>query len=178
MLAEFQNLSAKSKNVLGLISAGLLIFSLMLGWNFLLSPTFRKTASLKQEKQIDQQKAALLGELAATEAKVSRYALIFSEKKDASWLIDTVSHAAEVSGIAVTSITPSQNEEAGDYTKTPIQIQLKGPYHSLGDFVSRIENDPHFIKVSHVSMGNTGANKKEATPNLGIAVLLYAFNPK
>ena len=154
MSTPWKALSAQTRNMVLIISLVISLAGCLLGWHFIAKPSLLKMAVLKSEKNTDVQKNAVLMNISTLEKKLKPYVSLLSEKKESSWLIQTVSKTAEASNLALISVVPPASENRGEYDKISVAIEAAGTYHELGDFASRIESAPRFIKIMHVHIEN------------------------
>ena len=176
MSTPWKTLSAKTKNTVLIISLVISLGGCFLGWRFIARPSLVKMAVLKNEKKTDVQKTPVLMSISTLEKKLNAYAPLLSEKKESTWLIQTVSKTAEVSHLALISVVPPESENRGEYDKISVVIEAAGTYHELGDFASRIESAPRFIKIMHVRTENA-PNDQGRRDVLKISLSLSVFYP-
>ncbi len=176
MSTPWKALSAKTRNTVLIISLTISLAGCFLGWHFIAKPSFSKVALLKNEKNTDVKKNGVLMNISTLEKKLNTYTSLLSEKKESSWLIQTVSKTAEVSNLALVSVVPPASENRGEYDKISVAIEAAGTYHELGDFASRIESAPRFIKIVHVRIENT-PNDQGRKDALKIFLSLSVFYP-
>ena len=177
MSTPWKALSAKTRNTALIISLTIFLAGCFLGWHFIVKPSFLKMALLKNEKSTDVEKNDVLMNISILEKKLKPYAALLSEKKESSWLIQTVSKTAEVSNLALISVVPPASENHGEYDKILVAVEAAGTYHELGDFASRIESAPRFIKITHVRMESV-PNDQGRKGVLRILLSLSAFYPR
>ncbi len=154
MSTPWKALSAKTRNTLLIVSLVISLVGCFLGWHLIVKPSFLKMELLKNEKNMDVKKNAVLMNISTLEKKLNTYVPLLSEKKESSWLIQTVSKTAEASNLALISVVPPASDNRGEYDKISVVIEAAGTYHELGDFASRIESAPRFIKIMHVRIEN------------------------
>jgi hypothetical protein len=80
---------------------------------------------------------------------------------------------ARRSDVRVLSIVPSSSEEKFGWglTKIPIKVQLRGGYHDIGSFISRLESSEKLFVVDNLHISNE-VDKKH---NHKAKLMLYAI---
>jgi len=160
-----------------ILTVGLWGVGFFIGMNFIVSPGIGQIKKIRQEKELETKKAVVLEDIAALQTKNKRYRPMLSESQEVSWLIEALNQMAQASSIALTSVTPLAAEPVAGFKRIPVRIQTAGNYHQIGDFVSRVESESHFIKIDSVEMENTSENVKKGRP-MRLSMVLSVFYPK
>ncbi len=156
------SLSKKTQNEIYLASVGIIAVGSFVGWNFFVSPLVKQSKLLETEKRNTVKKEAVLRNITYSEKKLSAYDEALSSTKEITWLIEALNRMASESSLTLVSAAPAGDENRGDYKKITLQIEARGGYHALGDFVSRVENSTRFIKISscHLELPQDGNDVK------------------
>ena len=94
-------------------------------------------------------------------------------KKDLGSVMDTMSSIAKASSIKIISIKPISEEARTDYIKSSFLITAQAPnYHSLGDFISQVENYKDIYLVDEVIITSSGSDYVAGSSNTGLNVSL------
>ncbi|MFA6358144.1 MAG: type 4a pilus biogenesis protein PilO [Candidatus Omnitrophota bacterium] len=157
------------KNKTKILSTGLILLALFLAFKIYKSGD-EQVNSLIQQKDIELKKNNALEEIAGLEKKVESYKRVFV-KKDLSSVIDTISNIAKNCSVKIISIKPNSEEAYPDYIKSFFVITISSPsYHSLGDFVSQIENykDIYLVEELSISLTDPSSSAKNTNKNLSV----------
>ncbi len=104
-------------------------------------------ALLRENKDVELKKNALLGDVKASEDKMNTYKDAIN-KKDASSVINTIGDIANESGVKITSLRPGEEKASQFYTTYPFDLVVNAEtYHDIGKFISRLESHPDIYMV-------------------------------
>lgn len=127
--------------------------SAFFGWNLLLKPQGARLAAIKKARAEQTERTKIASRIAAAEQKALSYKKYFSPAADSSGLIDTVNRTAGELGISLLSVVPQESGQDVDaYRKIGLRLETRCGFHALGEFVSRLESAPFFIKVTWISI--------------------------
>lgn len=110
-------------------------------------------AVLLESKAIEVKKSAILEKISGTEKRINLYKNFLTEK-NANSVISFINEIAGGMGIKVVSIRPEAQSEDNEYiVKHPFGLTVETQdYHSLGKFISRIENHSDFYVVDNLNI--------------------------
>ncbi len=131
-----------------LACVGLGAVALLITRNLVLEPHAKVMRVINSQTTLERQKKDLLITIGSIDAQVSGYKDALSGSRETSWLIEELNKMASASEVTLTSAEPGNKEKTGDYQRLTLRLEARGPYHALGEFLSRIESAPRFIKVS------------------------------
>jgi Tfp pilus assembly protein PilO len=160
-----RNIPKKTRDKLIIALAGIAILTFAIAWNRIIQPANATLLSIQTEKASQKRRQDLIRDLIALQKKVDSYHIRFSPTKEATWLIGELNRMADESGVVLQSAAPVGQDEKGGYDKITIRVEAKASYHQLGDFMSRIESAPKFIKVL-ILRAEKPANPEEAKHGL------------
>ena len=143
-------------------------------WNFFVKPIFVKLKSVKTETAAIGQKKTAVENISALKRRFESYEKSLSPVQQLPWLIEESNRIASESHLTLVSAAPAGDQISEDYKKITLRIEARGGYHELGDFVSRIENLPRFIKISDLHARST-ATEEDAKKGLYISLSLSIF---
>jgi type IV pilus assembly protein PilO len=90
-------------------------------------------------------------------------------------LIETISNIGALNGLEVIYIKPRSDVSKGFYAEVPIQIKVRGGYHSVGLFLDAISKLPRIINVSDLTLGNAKEDKDTGTLVLNVSALATTY---
>lgn len=137
----------KTRDKLIIVLAAITLLAVVIAWTRIIQPANVTLIGIQTEKTSEKRRQDLIRELIALRGKVDSYQIRFSPTKEAAWLIGELNRMADESGVVLQSAAPIGQDEKGGYSKITIRVEAKASYHQLGDFISRIESAPKFIKV-------------------------------
>ena len=121
-----------------------------------------KTAALKEEIAIQEQRIALALELAGLDKKISQDAGPYL-KKEPAWSVQSFHEFASKSGVKVASVSPPK-ERNNDFSSAALfELALKGSYHNLAKFISILESQKDMLQIESISLKNSD---NPAEPNI------------
>lgn len=159
-------------NKMVVVLAGVFVLAVVFGNNMFIQPFFKKSASVKVTYDQEKNKKALVDEISAIRAHISEFKSKFVSRKEVSNLIQELSEMAMKSGLDLSAVSPGKSEIQVDYEKTILSLQATGNYHQLGDFVSRVESDPRFLKIESLNVF-TETHAKGRTLKINLVVAVY-----
>ncbi len=83
-------------------------------------------------------------------------------------LLEDISHTGEGSGLEFEKIELGDEVEREFYAELPIEIEVKGDYHSLGSFVSGVSALPRIVTLHDFRIQPTGGRDREGVPDDGL----------
>jgi Tfp pilus assembly protein PilO len=112
----------------------------------------RVADSYRQREEIEVKKNAVLEDIRQLEKKIQAYKN-FVNRKDISVAMNIMSEIAQVCSINVISIRPGQQKEYPSYVRHFFDLKLEANnYHSLGEFVSKLESRSELYSVEHLEI--------------------------
>ena len=119
--------------------------------------TSKKTDLLKHQ-QIASKYEAFKAEVAALEAHLSQLLKFLPKSQEIPDLIRQISDLAVQTGLQINLLRPQGEQPEQFYAKVPITVQVKGPYHAVGQFLDALGRLPRIVSVSDIDM--KGASKE------------------
>ena len=107
----------------------------------------KQEGTLSVAKENELKKNKVIQNIGSLEKAIEGYKKVFV-KQDLGSIMDTMSALAKTSSIEILSLKPINEESYPDYVKFLFSLTAKAPnYHSLADFISKIENykDIYFV---------------------------------
>lgn len=133
------------------LSIGIIIFTLIITLSIYRTQT-KKIESLHVDKDTALKKNEVLKEIGRSEKTIKLYKNLFS-RKDASSVMNTFSNIARDFNVRLISVSPGNEENQPLSIKTPFTLVIgTDNYHTIGKFISSIENQPGIYFVETISI--------------------------
>ena len=128
-----------------------------------------KTAALKEEIAIQEQRIALALELAGLDKKISQDAGPYL-KKEPAWNARSFHEFASKAEVKVVSVSPAQEQNSDFSSAALFDLALKGSYHNLAKFISILESRENMPQIESISLKSTDSPAEPNTLSLTITV--------
>ena len=92
--------------------------------------------------------------------------------KEVPGLLDDISGIGENSGLNINSIALQAERKAQFYVELPINIQVSGTYHQMGEFVSGVSAIKRIVTLHDYSIRPAGGNML----NMTISAKTYRYD--
>ncbi|MBI4336081.1 MAG: type 4a pilus biogenesis protein PilO [Candidatus Omnitrophica bacterium] len=139
------------RNKIAIICAAVALFSVWYGYNKIYKTTAAAIRRLNAEISSERSNAGIARRLAPLQAQVSRYEGYFEKGGDVPWLVDKVSRAADESGVNIVDLNSKPLTQLKSFAYSNLTLKVKGTFHQLGDFVSKIESADKIVRVEKLS---------------------------
>lgn len=128
---------------------------------------------LKDTRDVEKKKNIVLDDIGKLEEKIDSYKELLVNK-EIEVIIGNISNMAKESGVNLISIQPEAKQEHSDYVKLPFSLVVNSfDYHSLGDFISRIESHPDVYIIDDIRINPLSA-AEGLTVNLKLSSIEFA----
>lgn len=108
--------------------------------------------SISLQKDTELSKSKVLSEINQSEKKIKSYQGMLMEKNEAA-ITDKITKLAKDSNIKIISIEPGTQEKQPLYIKYPFILTIDADsYHTVGKFISKIENYSDLYSVGAISI--------------------------
>jgi len=167
-----------------LISAGTVVLIIGVFVYFFCMPKFQKIDSLQEEvKSLEKTlkdtklKASKLEEYKEKmEAKRAEFTIVSRAlplNNEVPSLLTGISQAGKDSGLSFLLFEPKAEKKQNFYAEIPINMEMSGKYHEVGEFFDKLASMPRIVNVKHFQL-NSG---KEAPTrlNIGCTAKTYKF---
>lgn len=116
--------------------------------------------NLKQSEALIAKRSQMENQLASLQAKLKDIKLALPPRSDLPDILQDISRLASASKVKVLKMEPVKQQikqvEVGApltiYAENPIEIEAKGGYHALGEFINRIENAKNLMSIADVKV--------------------------
>lgn len=179
---SFDRLGSWPTHVRIIALGGTFIFTLALGYLFLIKPRLinsnnleKQQIDLKSRYQSEYKQVTALPEyetqLISAQENLTRSSKQLTTANEMPQLINTISNLATANNLEINSIKPEQESTKDFYVVMPINISLTGDYHHLALFISQVESLQKAITFDDFTM--TALNHKK---NDGSGLTLLVMN--
>ncbi len=146
MALSIESLLLKVRNKRRVVIIVPIAVGLFLGFLFIIKPGLGRLNNAKSEVSGLQIKVSSYQFILDGEKKIGEYKKLFSGDK--TWLIEQLNSTAEKTGVSILSILPEETKRVGDILeRASVRIDAECTYHQLGEFISRAESLPAYVKV-------------------------------
>lgn len=142
----------KKLNNIVILSAVIIIVTLVTGTAFICLPFLNKNKSLRAEILHERDRNVLVGKIRALGKHLKVYNKRIPAQRGVSWLLSVVSDMASKEQIELSSIKPGAPEDRGSYTQLYVILETISTYHQLGRFLSRVESSEKFLRVEDINI--------------------------
>lgn len=139
-----------SKSTIVAIAAVAAVLFYIICWNVILKPPADKLFALRQTRELETRKSALISRIVLHEGKMRQYKSRFSRSSEPSWLVEEVSSMASETGLDIETLSPQPPQVNNEFMTIRLNLDARADYHSIGQFLSRLESHEIFIKVEHL----------------------------
>ena len=93
-------------------------------------------------------------------------------------LLREITYAARNADIALISFVPGKIKRMKEYSELDVKLKLKGTYHTLGYFLSRLGQLQRIVNTGDVSIKkiNSGNKKESYTIDVSMNVVAYLYD--
>ncbi|MHB8154856.1 MAG: type 4a pilus biogenesis protein PilO [Candidatus Omnitrophota bacterium] len=163
------DLIERNKNKI--LNFGVIILALFMALQFYKFANNRVN-SLIQQQNNEREKNKVIERIAALEKKAEGYKKVFV-KRDLASVMDVISAIAKDASVKIVSVKPYAEEAVDNYSSSSFLITLNASsYHTLGSFISKIENHNDIYLVSEISINSTTVNTDASGDNVDLGVNL------
>jgi type IV pilus assembly protein PilO len=186
MAAKFdiKNLPSYAKIILSILPSVALIIIFFL---VVYSPKQQEISKLENEiSELDNQistneaKARRLKDLKEEnkkiEEKLSRLKNMLPDEKEVSELLKQLSEYGLQAGLEIVlwKPKPSKTDPGGLYTEIPVEINMNGTYHNLGQFFSKVSSFERIVNVADINIKSI-TKASDADKNIVITFTAITF---
>lgn len=185
---QYQSFDTQKKAIILAIA---LIIPAVLFYFFIFSPKSDEQKSLTSQIETTKQEIAralvrikdepkFQKELAEVQAKFDEVVLKLPKKQEIPYLLTSISDLGRAVGLEFMSFAPGSEVQQDFYSEIPINMVLRGPYHSVGAFLDRVSKLERIVTVNNINMGGAKPEAGEIllTSNCQLVTYRYTGIPK
>lgn len=147
-----KKIELKKPSKIVILSAIVVIVTIIIAALFIYMPFLNKTKSLRNEILSERDRNVLIGKIRALGKHLKVYEKRIPRHKGVSWFLGEVSDMATKEEIEISSIKPGIPEDQGLHTKLYVTMDTISTFHHLGKFISRVESSENFLRVENISI--------------------------
>jgi Tfp pilus assembly protein PilO len=141
-----------------LITAGIIIATLVIGVKIIYRPQNAQAIKLKAEIKKETDKNSLISEIISGQNEIKHYQERFSPEEGTGWLENKLNQLADNLGLKLLGIKPKAKErENSGLLPLTVEVKLEGSYHKIGKLVSQLEKSSEFIEVNKIKMSSASS---------------------
>ena len=157
-----------------MLTAGTVCLVVWLGWIFFIQKDVGALRKLQEEKKTELIKKGIRSNIDALKKEIQSYGNDHIRSTDIDWLIEAVSQMTRECHVKLTTVSPREPTAFKFGRNIPLEINFQAGFHSLGRFVSLLENHPKRIDISRLSIRELN-QKTGAEPVLDASMTLKLF---
>lgn len=163
------------------LNVAIIILAFIIGSN-VYKNQLRLAESLKGKKDYEARKNTIIDDIGQLEKKIDSYKNSFN-KTDVALTINIISGLAKESNVKIASIKPEGEKGYSAYIKYPFSLSVEaGNYHSIGKFISKLENHKNVYIVEGLNIKPPAAEVSQevtlARPNLKMDLTISTIGIK
>lgn len=178
-----------SSKVKGAILLLLILAPIALFFFLLYQPSSEKMAKLDatrtklhQEiqdlKQKERDKPKLLAEVAKVEDEFEQTAEMLPKDKEIPKLLKDISALGRNAGLDFLTFVPRPVTPKDFYDEIPVDINIRGPYHSVGFFFDQVSKLDRIVSVTNTDMAKPLKSQGEMLLSSNCQLMTYRFTNK
>ncbi|MCB2216128.1 type 4a pilus biogenesis protein PilO [Desulfofustis glycolicus] len=139
----------------------------------------KKSATLADDirklQQKERNKPQLVAEVAKIEEEFERAAQMLPKEQEIPSLLKDISALGQNAGLDFLSFVPRPETPRDYYNEIPVDITVRGPYHSVGYFFDQISKLDRIVSVSNITMGSPQKVTGEMLLDSQCQLMTYRF---
>ncbi len=139
-------------------------------------------ATLQQEiadlKQKERNKPKLLAEVAKVEEEFLEAAKLLPKDKEIPKLLKDISALGRNAGLDFLTFVPRPVTPKDFYDEIPVDINIRGPYHSMGFFFDQVSKLDRIVSVTNTNMTKPTKAQGEILLSSNCQLMTYRFTNK
>ena len=178
-----------SKNIKIVIFLALIILPIALFYFLFFQPNTQKITGLEKQKvqlvkdiqnlkEKERNKPILLKQVAEIEDEFEEASLLLPKSKEIPKLLTDISALGRNAGLDFLTFIPRADVPKDFYDEIPVDINIRGPYHSVGFFFDQVSKLDRIVSVSNVRMATPEKVQGEMLLNSNCQLVTYRFTNK
>ncbi|BDD88573.1 type 4a pilus biogenesis protein PilO [Desulfofustis limnaeus] len=130
---------------------------------------------IKNLQEKERNKPVLLAEVEKIEEEFEQAAQMLPKEQEIPSLLKDISALGQNAGLDFLSFVPRPETPRDYYNEIPVDITIRGPYHSVGYFFDQISRLDRIVSVSNISMGSPKRVTGEMLLDSKCQLMTYRF---
>lgn len=153
---------------------------------FLITVLLPRASSAYGRYRIWQQQQAKIASVANWEAEYlhlstkkrhlqQRFATLYvslPKSNHMSIILQALQQSADAAQVDLYDVRPAERVAVTHYDELPFQVELRGAFHALGAFTSRVEQSPYVIKVQRLQFQRAASSSETLVAELSLRVII------
>lgn len=135
-----------------IVSLGILILTVIIGYNFLYKASMKKCSQLRLKIQEAKNINVMLDELNILQSNMAGYLESRSDTPDPNSVMARITDIASFCKIKIETAAIGKPTTEREYTLLPCKITFSAPYYTLRLFLNKLETDKKFLRVHGLSL--------------------------
>lgn len=166
---DHMDLIIKNKNKL--LNAGVILLFVFIAFQIYRFEN-KEESRLVQSKESELKKNKVVENIALLEKQINAYKKVLV-RQDLGSVMNSISNIAKSNSVEIISIKPLKDESYDDYASSSFVITARAAdYHSLAEFISKIENYKDIYLVEEVVITASNSGRAEGSGALDLNVSL------
>ena len=126
----------------------------------------------------ERNKPQLVAQVAEVEREFEIAAQMLPKEKEIPKLLKDISALGTNAGLDFLTFVPRQDTPKDFYSEIPVDITVRGPYHSMGFFLDQVSKLDRIVSVSNITLSNPQKKQGEMLLNSKCQLVTYIFTNK
>lgn len=140
-----------------LLLLGLSLF--IVGRKAIYEPKLMTISVMKEKVDAEKNQEEAITEIRREMQKLNTYASKFPSQSEQSWWLDHIAKVAKESNINIQQLAPQPVEDLGNYMLLAVNLEIKGKFANLGNFVAHLEGADKIVRVDELHILRTAEAK-------------------
>lgn len=129
-------------------------------------------------REKERNKPQLLAQVAKVREEFDRATEMLPEQKEIPKLLKDISALGRNAGLDFLTFVPRPDIPRDFYSEVPVDITVRGPYHSMGFFLDQVSKLDRIVSVSNIDLSNPSRVQGEMLLNSQCQLVTYIFTNK
>jgi Tfp pilus assembly protein PilO len=137
----------------------------------------KKSSDLARARQSVADLPRFQAEFAALHERYEMAAELLPADKEMPGVLRRLTLAGQQCGVQFENFRPDADVRRDHYSEVPIQLEVVGGYHQVGQFLAEIANMPRIIRVSNLQVGaNNKPDAEDQTTLAKMTITVYTLS--
>ena len=129
-------------------------------------------------REKERNKPKLMAQVADIEEEFDTAAQMLPRQKEIPKLLKDISALGRNAGLDFLTFVPRPDIPKDFYSEVPVDISVRGPYHSMGFFLDQVSKLDRIVSVSNITLSNPSRVQGEMLLNSKCQLVTYIFTNK